>query len=689
LSENTYLIILAVAVGVLGGFGAIGFRLLIDGLQTLAIGEKGILFLDTLGELPWYYLLLLPAAGGLLIGPLVHFLAPEAKGHGVPEVMEAVALHGGRIRPRVVGVKSLASALCISTGGSIGREGPIVQIGSAIGSTLGQILKLRPDRIRILVGCGAAAGIAATFNAPVAGVLFAIELILGNYAITTLTPLIISSVGATVICHVFPAITGGDVRAFVIEPFNLASAWEIPLYFGLGLAAALVAIAFMRTLYFSEDIFDKLPIPGWLKAPMGGLMLGGIFLASPHVVGEVHLFGMGYQSIEMAMRGELVWTALIALVAMKIVATTVTLGSGGSGGIFAPSLFLGAMTGGVFGWAMHSLFPGVAVHPGAYVLVGMGAVVAGTTHAPITAIIMLFELTGDYQIILPIMIACILASLITSRAKKDSIYTEKLSRRGVNLNQGFETTIIGSARVGDVIRRDAPTVRENETLNHVLQGFLGQHVMQVYVLDENDRLRGVIHLNDVITLITEAGLGKAIIAADVMEQNFPTASLDEPLSDVFRKFGTCHLEEIPVLEKELNGPQKFLGVVTRRSLFLYYNREVLRQSALGLKFVHREGEEEESDYVWMPQDHEVKVTSVPSWMAGKCLKDLDLRNRYRVNVVAIRSHRYATNLDTDVPSPERVLKPSETLVVVGSHEDIEDMLKGEGKGKDRSARPNS
>ncbi len=678
LSEQTFLIFLSVLVGVLGGFGAIGFRLLIDGIQYLAVGKAGIQILDALAGLPWYQLLLLPAGGGLIIGPLIYFLAREAKGHGVPEVMEAVALHGARIRPRVVGVKAAASAICIGTGGSIGREGPIVQIGSAIGSSVGQLLRCRHDRMRILVGCGAAAGIAATFNAPVAGVLFAIELILGNYAIATLTPLIISSVGATIICHAFPTITGGNIRAFEIPfTFQLASAWELPMYFGLGLVAAVVALLFMKSLILSEDLFDVLPLPSWSKPVLGGLALGGLFLLPPVLVEGTHLYGVGYESIEMAMGGRLVWYALLALVGLKILATSLALGSGGSGGIFAPSLFMGAMAGGGFGMAMEAFFPGVTAPPGAYALVGMGAVVAGTTHAPITAIIMLFELTGDYQIILPIMIACILASLITSRLKRDSIYTEKLSRRGVNLNQGLESTIIGSTTVEDVMREEAPTIRENETVNHVLQRFLKAHVMQVYVVDENHHLKGIIHLNDVIAVINEAGLGKIIIASDVMERTFPTVTPEEPLSTVFRRFGNCHLEEIPVIEQSPNGPSRFLGVVTRRAIFLYYNREVLRQSTLGLKFVHGKADEECSDYLWMPDDHEVKVVHVPDWMVGRTLRELDLRARFQVNVVGIRPHRYDHMRDEDVPRPEHLIKRNETLVVVGSHKDIERMLANE------------
>jgi CIC family chloride channel protein len=679
LSENAILVLLAVVVGLAGGFGAIGFRALIDGLQSLTAGGSGASLLESLASLPWYYLLLLPAAGGLVVGPLVHFLAPEARGHGVPEVMEAVALHGGRIRPRVVGVKSLASALTITTGGSVGREGPIVQIGSAIGSSLGQFLELRHDRMRVLVGCGAAAGIAATFNAPVAGVLFAIELILGSYAITTLTPLIISSVVATVVCHAFPGITGGDVRAFEIDfVFSLVSAWELPMYFALGIAAALVAWFFMKTLFFSESLFAAVPIPPWLKAPVGGLALGSMILLSSRAFGGAHIFGIGYESIEMAMGGGIVWWGLLGLIGLKILATSVTLGSGGSGGIFAPSLFLGAMAGGAFGIGVHALFPAVTAHPGAYALVGMGAVVAGTTHAPITAIIILFELTGDYEIILPIMIACVLANLITSRISRDSIYTEKLRRRGVKLRQGLDYSIIESSKVSGIILENPPTVAADENINHVLHHFLDSHVMEVYVLDDDGGLMGVIHLNNVIGLIRESGVGDTFIAADVMERDFPTVLPESTLSEVFRKFGTCHLDELPVVEDTSDGPGKLLGTITRRAVFVHYNREILRQNALGLKFVYEGADEDSRMSLGLPKDNEVKVLHVPEAMVGRTLKELDIRARFNVSILAVRSHRYDPTTDSDIPSPDRVLKRNETLILVGRHRDIETLMKWDG-----------
>ncbi len=682
-SENTIQIVLALIVGVLGGLGSVGFRLMIDSIQRLTLGRTGTDILERLNELPWYSLLALPALGGVVVGPLVYFLAREAKGHGVPEVMEAVALHGGRIRPRLVLVKSLASAITIATGGSVGREGPIVQVGSAIGSSIGLLLRLPQERLRVLVGCGAAAGIAATFNAPVAAVIFSVELILGNYAITTLTPLIISSVAATVVCYAFPAITGGNVRAFDI-PFHweLTSAWEIPLFALLGVVAGLVALLFIVSIYKAEDLFDALPIPPWIKPVAGGLLLGGLFLLVQRTVGHVHIFGIGYQTIETLLlpvsspdplRAHMVWYVILALLAFKLIATPLTIGCGLSGGVFAPSLFVGALTGALFGVAMNALFPEVTGPVGAYALVGMAAVVAGATHAPIMAILMLFELSGDYQIILPLMLSCVIASLLASRLKKDSIYTLKLSRRGINLSKGLETTIMETTVVGDVMRTEAPTVREDETFGEVLRQLLdGQH-LQLYVVDEAERLKGVITLHNAKAVIAEQDLAEVLVAADLMDTTFPRMTPASSLADCAVKFGTSSLEELPLLDEETR--EHLVGVVSRRDVFQLYNHEVLRRGTLGLKFVRGEPEHRRADYVEMPPDHIIEVVPVTAKMAGKSLRDLDLRNRFHVNVVAVRSHRYAEGQgpDSDVPDPTLVLRRTHTLIVTGTREDIEEM----------------
>jgi CIC family chloride channel protein len=671
------MLVLSVLIGILGGFGAIAFRLLIAGLQRLSIQQTGTNILERLSELHWAHLLLLPAIGGLLVSLLVHYFAREAKGHGVPEVMEAVALQGGRIRKRVVAIKALASALCLATGGSVGREGPIVQIGSAMGSTVGQWLRLPQNRLRLLVACGAAAGIAATFNAPVAGVMFAIEIILGNYAITTLTPLILSSVVATVVCHAFPALTGGNVRAFTIPlEYSLKSAWEIPGFLVLGGVAALVSLAFILSLYWFEDLFERIRLPAPAKGALGGLALGGIYLGMPQLAGAAHCYGIGYQSIEMALRAELAWHVLALLVVLKLVSTGITLGSGGSGGIFAPSLFLGAMVGGLFGSVVQAVFPdSIPIQSGAYALVGMGAVVAGTTHATITAMLIIFELTGDYQIMLPLMISCVIAALITTRLKADSIYTQKLSRRGIDLHLGVEATVMENTAVRDLMHTDVPAVRETTGFREVVHRMLNENIEDLYVTNDRGELQGVITLNDVKAVLNEAGLDYVLIAADLMDRQFQSVTPGHMLLECIDKFAAGGEDQLPVVEDQTT--YKLAGLVTHRSIFLLYNREVLKKGTLGLKFVHAAEDEKRSDYVELAEGHCLSVIPVTKAMAGRTLRELDLRARYHVNVVSIRTNRHDHGQpDCDVPDPGHQLQPSDSLVLVGPKVAIDVIQRG-------------
>ena len=367
-TEHLYMVLVSIVIGLLGGLGAIGFRECIRLFQLVAWRADPVT-LDFVRTLPWWWKVLVPALGGLLVGMIITRFAAEAKGHGVPEVMESVALRGGRIRPRVVLAKLLASGVCIASGGSVGREGPIVQIGSAIGSSIGQWLRIGERRLRTLVGCGAAAGIAATFNAPVAGALFSVEIILGDFGVTQFSPIVISSVVATVVSRHFL----GDFPAFEVPQYSLVSAGELAAYAVLGLIAGLAAIAFVRALYGAEDLFDVIRLPAILKPALGGAMIGLIALRFPAI------FGVGYEAINEALRGELGWKLLVVLAAVKIVAVSLTIGSGGSGGVFAPSLFIGATLGGAVGTVVHYLWPEASGGPGAYALVGMGAVVAAGT----------------------------------------------------------------------------------------------------------------------------------------------------------------------------------------------------------------------------------------------------------------------------------------------------------------------
>lgn len=458
------LVALALAVGAGAGAGAIVFRYLILAFTYAfsghrdysAVGHAAYGYFHGVG---FWFVVVAPVAGGLLYGPLIYFFAREARGHGVPEVMLAVAERGGRIRPQVAVIKSLASALCIGSGGSVGREGPIVQIGSALGSTLGQVTRVPESRLRILVACGAAGGVSATFNAPIAGVFFGLELILRDFEAESFGVVVLSSFVADIIgraafgSHPFLALPG----------FQLRSPVEYPLYAGLGLLAALVGVAFIRVLYGMEDFADRIwRGPEWLRPAAGGALLGLVLLALPE------LYGVGYPPLEHAIRSDYTVWLLLALLAGKVLATSLTIAIGGSGGVFAPSLFMGAMLGSAYGIGVHHLLPGSTGPAGAYGIVGMGAVFAGAARAPITAVIIIFELTGDYRIILPLMFAIALAAGISNLLSRDTIYTLKLRRRGIDIMRGRGANLMQLLRVAEAMQPLPAALAADTPLNEVI-----------------------------------------------------------------------------------------------------------------------------------------------------------------------------------------------------------------------------
>ena len=565
-NEHAVMILMAIIVGILGGYGAVLFRWMIWFFQKVSFGNGAGNLLSKLMVLPWYAKIIPPIIGGVVVGLIIYFLAREAKGHGVPEVMEAVALKGGIIRKRVVLIKSIASAICIGTGGSAGREGPIVQIGSAIGSSFGQIMKVSADRMRTLVGCGAAAGIAATFNAPLAGVMFSMEIILGEFGITTFSPIVVSSVMATVISRAYL----GDYPAFVIPNYTLVSTMEIPLYMALGIIAGVVGVIFTSSLYKIEDLFDSIKIPDYTKAAIGGLLIGIIGIFFPHV------YGVGYGAIELALLENLSWYILIALIFAKILATSFTIGSGGSGGIFAPSLFIGAMLGGAFGCMVHHLFPNITATYGAYSLVGMGALVAGATHGPITAILILFEMTGNYKIILPLMLSCILSSIVASQIKRESIYTLKLIRRGTDIRAGKEVNVMKSLLVKDAMTKEVATVSENMHLNKLLKYTFSSKYSSFPVVDDSGLLSGIVTFQDFKEVVFEEGLGDLVVVKDIYIPNVITITENENLDEALKKIGLKNIEQLPVVDE--NNPRKIVGILSRRDIFSAYNKALINRS---------------------------------------------------------------------------------------------------------------
>lgn len=654
-TEQLYMVLLAVVIGLLGGLAAVGFRGFIGLIQTGAWGRHGPA-LDYLLGLPWWWKVAAPAAGGLIVGFIVHYLAREARGHGVPEVMAAVALQGGRIRPRVVLAKLFASGISIGSGGSVGREGPIVQIGAALGSAIGQWLRIDQRLLRTLVGCGAAAGIAGTFNAPVAGALFAVEVILGDFGVAQFSPIVISSVASTVVSRSML----GDVAAFEIPEYSLVHASELLAYAGLGVLAALAAVIFTRMLYGTEDLFERFRVPLPVKAMVGGALVGLIGIRIPHI------FGVGYEAITSALHGEMIWQFMAALVLVKIVAVSITIGSGGSGGVFAPSLFIGAMLGGAVGTVVHLIWPTSTAGVGAYALVGMGAVVAGGTHAPITAILIIFELTGDYKIILPLMISCIIATLLAMRVQRASIYTMKLTRRGVDIHRGRAPNVLQHVSVSQVMRPAAASVTPDAHLGRLISRLIDHPGSTLFVTDEEGAVQGIIGTEEIRPLMRDpAALDALIIAEDLMvEGEYPRVSIRDSLADVMRLMGS-YRGEIPVLE---DG--RLVGVIWPEDVIKRYNTEVFKRDMAG-GMASTVSRDPGIAPVLAAADAVVAEIPVPRRFVGKTIRDLDIRRRFRTSVLMIKhtGPAGAEELDT-APEPDYRFQEGDVMLVLGPSEEL-------------------
>ena len=563
------LLALSLGVGLGAGLGAIAFRYLIEGFTYVftghdSYGVEGHVANPLVPGLGIWFVALVPIVGGLLYGPLVERFASEARGHGVPEVMLAVARKGGRIRPVVAVVKSLSSALCIGSGGSVGREGPIVQIGSALGSTIGQITRAPEARMRLLVACGAAGGISATFNAPIAGVFFALEVILRDFETRSFSAVVIASVTADVIGR---AAFGSE--AFLQLPqVGVGSVAGYPLYLVLGLLAAVVGVFFIRFLYELEDRADRLWrfSESWRPAA-GGVLLGLLLLAVPQ------MYGVGYEVLESAIAGNYALLFLLGLLGAKLLATSLTLSIGGSGGVFAPSLFMGAMLGMAFGLAAHEVLPGIAGPAGAYGLIGMGAVFAAAARAPMTAILIIFELTGDYRIMLPLMLAVVIATAVANRMSPDSIYTLKLARRGIDLLRRRPAIPMEAITVAEAMRPTPEPVPAAAPLAEVLDRLSATDEPALPVIDESGAFLGVL-LDDEL----EQALGEEDEEshAGSLIRQLPTLTATESLAEATATLVKSESAGLAVLDEK---GERVVGWLSHRDILRVYDQRMKLERA--------------------------------------------------------------------------------------------------------------
>ena len=650
-------LLVATVIGVGGGLGAIGFRFLVKGVQQLFWGTSDFSTLGTL-DIPWYLILILPAVGGILISPIVTRWAPEIKGSGIPEVMEGVSVRGGRVRRRVAPLKALAAAICIGTGGSAGREGPIVHVGAAIGSAIARFFRSTAGHTRTYVGCGAAAGIAATFNTPFAGVLFAAEVILRDFHLARFSPIVVASVVAVLVSHGFI----GNFPAIAVPRFDLVSYWELISYLAIGLASALVSVLFIRAMEDGWRVLPRLGVPAPLRPAAGGLVVGIIALAVPQVL------GVGYETINDCLAGHMgLWLALAVLVA-KLAATVATLASGGSGGVFAPCLVMGGLIGHVIGQATGAIAPDMAAAPQAYALVAMGAMVAAATRAPISAVLMIFEMSNRFEVILPLMVACVPATLLSALLKRDSVYVAKLTFRGVDLTHMRDPNVLKGVRVEDVRRERVPHIAPAAPLDEVFDLFLKTDHTLAFVVDEDQQAHGYIEARDLRPVLSDRDvLTGLLVAADLASPLKGHLEQGDELTKASQALGMSGLEALPVVDRQ----GRVVGDVSQRDVLDTYLDELTARdmpsvAANQISLTERVGA------VDLGGGAALVELEAPPYMVGLPLRGLDLRGRYGVQVVLIGrdDQRGHTRV---VPKPDDVLRAGDKLLLVGEAADIERM----------------
>ena len=557
------MLILAALLGFLAGFASTFFRWMIEFFGSV-FSVKGFFITGIPPQMYPFLLPLMPMVGGCFIGLICKFFPNAVKENGVHKVMYAVALNDGKVRKRTITSCAVTSSITIGSGGSAGREGPTVQIGAAVGSTLGQWLHLSTERVRVLVGCGAAAGIAASFNAPLAGVLFALEIVLGDFTIHTFSPIIIASVIGTVTGR---ALEGNEVT-FDVPVHELVHPTEIIFYLALGMLCGVVARLFTFIYFYAQQIFEeKINIPDYFKPALGGFIVGMISIFLPQILGN------GYDYMEQALTGQMFWGLAFLLVFMKIMCTSITLGSGGMGGVFAPSLFIGAMLGTAFGTTIHGVFPTLTASAETYSVVGMGAVAGAVMQAPLTNILMLFELTNDYTLILPIMVSCIASSYTYQRFTKHSIYVQYLLNRGINIRHGREVSIMNSIKVRDVMNTEFTTIAQEMPFRKILETISYSKNFYFPVLDNKGDMTGILSFSDIREMMFEEQLGDLLVAGELATHKVLALTPEQNLNQAMELFTQLDVDQLPVVKHD--DKVKVIGMITRGDVMASYNREIL------------------------------------------------------------------------------------------------------------------
>ena len=567
-NDQVVLSVLAVLAGALVAYGSLGFRWLIGAVQWVFYGDQQEYLMSAVAELPWWQILLAPAVGGLLIGLFLKYIMPGSKPLGVAHVIEVGALRGGRMSLNQALGAAFVSAASLGVGGSAGREGPMVHFGAALASWVARRFHLSSSITLTLLGCGVASGVAASFNAPIAGVFFALEVVIGHYALHAFSPIVIASVVGTIVSRAHL----GDHPAFVViehAPVHMA---EYPAFILLGISCAVIATLMLRSIALADAGFSRSSLPVWLRPAVGGLGIGALALAFPQVL------GVGYEATDMALNASFELWLLLALIVAKTMATSLTIGAGFGGGVFSPALFVGAMTGGAFGIIAGSVFPDLSSGVGLYAMVGMGAVAAPVLGAPISTILIVFELTGDYSMTIAAMIAVSVASVVMQQVfGGKSFFVWQLDQRGLDLGGGRARRVLAARRAEDVMADDFHTVAENTTMKQIRQTLRDSMDDHIFVVDGEERLTGSLSFTDVKDIAFETGLDDLINARDAARPNPVFVERHESLEKVLQIMDRSGLLYIPVVDNM--ETMRVVGLVHHRRVLTEYNKALIDMHA--------------------------------------------------------------------------------------------------------------
>lgn len=562
--EQFKIFLLAIIVGILVAYAAISFRLLFELIQELLFNYPLSLSLQNLSNIPWWILLIVPSLGGLFVGILIQTLLQNHKPLGVADVIAAGALNRGRMSLSLTIKGAIINSISIGVGASVGREGPIIHLGAGFASWIAKKTGLSPALSLTILGCGVASAIGASFNAPIAGVFFALEVVIGHYALHTFTPIVISSVAGTIVSRIH----FGDYPAFILPEYSIASFFEFPAFILLGILSSIVALFFMKSIFLCEDAIDKLNIPIWLRPFFAGIFIGIIALFLPQTL------GIGYAATNAALYSSLSLGLLITLVIAKTMTTAACLGCGFGGGVFSPSIFVGAMLGGAFGMFASSFFPDLASNPGFYALIGMAAVAAPIIGAPISTILIAFELTGEFSAVTAAMVSVSISCLICHRISGGSYFTQQLNRQGKKVYGSRLQQILSTQKVRDIMSYDFEIIKTKTLLSEIRSIISNSTSSDFIVVDESENLIGFVDLNSSRSTILNQNLDKIINAKDLSESFNNQVRPDDEISFALEIMEKQGLEYLPVI---LNN--KILGIVHQKEALITYNKTLVAAQA--------------------------------------------------------------------------------------------------------------